>query len=97
MATFTKCTTLIITLINSSINNVQEVRIQLCHERGLSPALLPVFRFLGLIGFDTADVVRCTLHQGAHQIVGLFLSLQRKRGCERVKHLTELHTLNLHS
>lgn len=73
-------------LINSPINNVQEVRIELCRDRGLSPALLPVFRFLGLIGFDTADIVRCTFHQGAHQIVGLFLSKeQRKRGYERAK------------
>lgn len=37
------------------------------------PALLPVSRLLRLVGFDTAYVVGRTLHECAHQIVGLFL------------------------
>ena len=38
-----------------------------------SPAVLPVFRFLGFVGLDAANVMRSALHQGAHQVVGLFL------------------------
>lgn len=37
------------------------------------PALLPVSRLLCFIGFDAADVVGCTFHQGANKIIGLFL------------------------
>lgn len=40
----------------------------------LDPALLPVARSLGLVGFDAADVVRGALHQSLHQVIGLFLS-----------------------
>ena len=37
------------------------------------PALLPVFRLLGFVWFYAANVVGCTFHQGAHEVVGLFL------------------------
>lgn len=39
----------------------------------LLPALLPVPGFLGLVGFDAADVVWGALHERVHQVVGLFL------------------------
>lgn len=37
------------------------------------PVLLPVPGTFGLVGFDTADVVRGALHQGLDQTVSLFL------------------------
>ena len=39
----------------------------------LHSALLPVFRLLGFVWFYAANVVGCAFHQGAHQVVGLFL------------------------
>lgn len=37
------------------------------------PLILPVVWFLGLIGFDTPDVVWGTLHELVHQHIGLGL------------------------
>ena len=39
---------------------------------------------LGLVGFDAANVVRSTLHQFSHQLIGLSLDRrQRERERER--------------
>lgn len=45
-----------------------------------SPALFPVTGPLGLVGFDAADIVGCTLLQRGHQVVGLFLRRGRRWG-----------------
>lgn len=37
------------------------------------PVVLPVMGSLSLIGFDTANVVRSTLHQFTYQLIGLSL------------------------
>lgn len=37
------------------------------------PLILPVVWFLGFVGFDAPDVVRCALHQLTHQFIGLSL------------------------
>lgn len=55
-------------------------------RRSAIPALLPVPRFLSLIGFDAADVVRRTLHQFGDEVVSLFLYLSAERGRARLSH-----------
>ncbi len=44
-----------------------------CSPANHIPLILPVVWFLGFVGFDAPDVVRCALHQLTHQFIGLSL------------------------
>ena len=49
------------------------------------PVIFPVMGSLGLVGFDAANVVRSTLHQLPHQLIGLSLEERREREREGEK------------
>lgn len=42
------------------------------------PLILPVVWLLGLIWFDTSNVVRCTFHELPYQFIGLSLKIREK-------------------
>lgn len=44
------------------------------------PAFLPVSGLLGFVRFYTSDVVWRAFHQGAHEVVGLFLERKSNIG-----------------
>ena len=45
----------------------------------------PVMRFFGLIWFNAADVMRSTLHQFVHQLIGLSLKQTGANQCAASK------------